>query len=265
MLEQSAIGQAATALYQAEKNRTQIDLLSLTYPTMDIDDAYLIQGALVANKLAQGLKQTGWKIGLTSKVMQNALAIDTPDSGVLFDTMHFASGATIPKDRFIQPRIEAEIAFIMKSEVADASEQAILDATDYVVPSLEILDTRILRSDPKTKQVRTVVDTISDNASNAGVVLGNARHDPRQVDLRWVGAILKRDGVVEETGLGAAVLDHPLTSMSWLVKRLAQYGQKIKAGDVVLSGSFIKPIEAPCGSQFHADFGSFGTVEIIFG
>ena len=140
-----------------------------------------------------------------------------------------------------------------------------LAATGAVAPSLEILDTRILRRDPATGQARVIADTISDNAANAGIVLGAQRHDPDAVDLRWIGAILKRDGIVEETGLGAGVLDDPVTGILWLVHRLAQYGEGIEAGQVLLSGSFIRPVEAPPGSRFEADFGPFGQVAINFG
>lgn len=264
MLTQSHITQAGKALFEAEKNGHQIGLLSLKHPEMDMDDSYRIQNELVVNKLQAGEKRTGWKVGLTSKAMQNALNIDIPDSGVLFDNMHFKTGASISQGRFIQPRVEAEIAFFMKADIDDASEESILAATDYISPSIEILDTRIIREDPNTGQMRKVFDTISDNAANAGVVIGEEQHDPKKLDLRWVGVILKRNGIVEETGLGAAVLNHPLTSVLWLIKRLAQYGQKIKAGDIVLSGSFVKIVEAPTGSKFQADFGDFGNVEVIF-
>ena len=264
MISDQEIEQAATGLFQAEETGVQVGLISVQHPDVTMDDAYKIQNAFTQMKSDAGQRQVGWKIGLTSKAMQNALGIDIPDSGVLFDNMVFETGAVVPKGRFIQPRVEAEIAFVMKSDVDDASIETIVAATDYVVPSLEILDTRILRADPVTGQTRKVFDTISDNAANAGIVLGRERHAIDAFDLRWVGAILKRDGVVEETGLGAAVLDDPLKSMSWLVERLAQYGQKIRAGDIVLSGSFIKIVEAPSGSQFHADFGTFGQVSVDF-
>lgn len=264
MLTQAHIDDAALRLFEAEKKRTQINLLSQQHPVMDMDDAYRIQEAFVRHKKNAGEKQIGWKVGLTSKAMQNALGINIPDSGVLFDHMHYDSGETIPKGHFIEPRIEAEIAFVMKADVTEASEEAILTATDYVSPAIEILDTRIVRRDVNTGQTRSVFDTISDNAANAGIVLGDKRHHPKEMDLRWVGVILKRNGIVEETGLGAAVLDHPLTSMRWLVERLGEYQQRIKAGDVVLSGSLIKFIEAPTGSEFCADFGTFGHVDIAF-
>lgn len=264
MLSQSQIDKAGSALFEAEKTNTQIGLLSLLHPNMNMDDAYSVQDAFIARKKESGQKQTGWKIGLTSKAMQNALGIDIPDSGVIFDNMHFENGSIVSKNRFIQPRVEIEIAFVMKDDINDVSLDAIIKATDYVAPAIEILDTRISRTDPKTGTTRKIFDTISDNAANAGIVLGNEKHTLDNLDLRWVGGILKRNGEVEETGLGAAVLDNPLTSMLWLVKRLDQYGQKIKAGEVVLSGSFVKIVEAIPGSEFHADFGNFGSVQINF-
>jgi 2-oxo-hept-3-ene-1,7-dioate hydratase len=257
---------AAEALFQAEATGRQIGLVSRAHPGMTLDDAYAVQDALVARKLAAGRRTIGWKIGLTSRAMQDALKIETPDSGVLFDDMLFADGATVPAGRFIQPRIEAEIAFIMKAPLAGAevTRDAVLEATEFVAPALEILDTRILRADPETGAVRVITDTVSDNAANAGIVLGAQRHDPRAVDLRWAGAIVKRDGVVEETGLGAGVLDDPVSGIVWLVRRLARYGRALSAGEVVLSGSFVRPIEAPHGSRFEADFGVFGSVSIQF-
>jgi len=256
---------AAHALLRAERTRTQMGLLSLAHPGMGMDDAYRVQKALVDLKLAEGRRQIGWKIGLTSRAMQDALGIDIPDSGVLLDDMVFAHGGEVPKGRFIQPRVEAEIAFVMKADLAgEVSRDEVLAATDHVCPSLEILDTRILRQDPGTGQARSIVDTISDNAANAGLVLGPARHASDALDLRWIGAIVARDGVVEETGLGAGVLNDPVEGIVWLARRLAEYGEAIRAGQVVLSGSFIRPVEAPAGSRFHADFGPFGEVAIRF-
>jgi len=257
---------AAEALFQAEATGEQTGLLSLSYPGMTLDDAYAVQNALVERKLAAGLKVIGWKIGLTSRAMQDALKIETPDSGILFDDMLFADGDTVPEGRFIQPRIEAEIAFILKAPLsgADVTRETVLEATEWVAPSLEILDTRIFRADPETGTPRVIADTISDNAANAGIVLGRQRHDPRNVDMRWAGAIVKRNDVVEETGLGAGVLDDPVAGIVWLVQRLARYGRGLSAGDIVLSGSFVRPIEATPGSRFAADFGAFGSVSIDF-
>lgn len=260
------IEQAAETLFNAEKNGVQCGLLSIQNPEMTLDDAYAVQSALIERKKAAGRTVIGWKIGLTSRAMQQALNITTPDSGVLLDDMLFSSGAVIPAGRFIQPRIEAEIAFVMKNPLsgAAATREDVVAATDYVVPALEILDTRILRADPETGKARIITDTVSDNAANAGIVVGDQHHNISDLDLRWVPAIVKRDGIVEETGLGAGVLDDPLTGILWLVHRLAEYGVGLAAGDIVLSGSFVRPIEAPAGSVFAADFGEFGKVDLSF-
>ncbi|MEM7439386.1 MAG: 2-oxo-hepta-3-ene-1,7-dioic acid hydratase [Pseudomonadota bacterium] len=259
------ISAAASALVEAERTNTQMRLISGDHPGMDMDAAYAVQARVVAAKEAAGAKRIGWKIGLTSRAMQQALGIDIPDSGVLFDDMHFETGGRVPAGRFIEPRVEAEIAFVLKSDIAGAATRAeVLAATDYVCPSLEILDTRILRRDPDTGATRKVFDTIADNAANAGVVLGAARHAPDAHDLAWVGALVRRDGVVEETGLGGGVLGDPVQGLVWLSERLETYGDVMRAGDIVLSGSFIRPIECPPGSSIDADFGAFGQVSISF-
>lgn len=257
---------AAADLLNAEATGNQIGLLTKRHPEMGMDDAYAIQNAIYRTKLDQGRRVTGWKIGLTSKAMQYALNIDIPDSGILFDDMMFDTGAVIPKGRFIQPRIEAEIAFVIKAPLggADVTRAAVLAATDYVAPSIEILDTRIMRADPETGQTRKIFDTISDNAANAGVVLGAERHAVDDFDLRWVGAITSRNGEVEETGLGAGVLNDPVESVVWLARRMAQYGQSIEPGQIILSGSFIRPVECPSGAKITADFGDFGRVDLAF-
>lgn len=257
---------AAEALFTAEREGRQIGLLSRAHPGITLDQAYAVQAALVARKRAAGAKAVGWKIGLTSRAMQQQLGIDTPDSGVLFDDMVFADGATVPAGRFIQPRVEAEIAFVLKAPLRGAglTRDQVLAATDHVIPALEILDTRILRADPATGAPRRIFDTVADNAANAGIVPGRQRHAPEDFDLRWVGAILKRDGVVEETGLGAGVLDDPVTGILWLAERLARYGMGLAPQDIVLSGSFIRAVEAPPGSRFTADYGPFGTVSLAF-
>ncbi|MBN8188056.1 2-oxo-hepta-3-ene-1,7-dioic acid hydratase [Salipiger thiooxidans] len=265
MLTPEQIETAAAALLAAEEAREQIGLLSIQHPGMTLDDAYAIQSAQMRQKLAAGRRVIGWKIGLTSKVMQDALGIDTPDSGVLYDDMLFQSGEVVPEGRFIQPRVEAEIAFVMKDAIGGSvTRDDVLAATDYVAPSLEILDTRILRKDPGTGRARVIVDTVSDNAANAGIVLGTQKNDPRAFDLRWTGAILRAGGEVVATGLGAAVLDDPVMGIVWLARRMHQYGQRIEAGQVILSGSFIAPIECPPGTRIDADFGPFGHVSTEF-
>jgi 2-oxo-hept-3-ene-1,7-dioate hydratase len=265
-LSRQAIDAAADALFEAELDRRQIGLLSLDHPELDMNGAYSIQEALVQRKLDSGRRKIGWKIGLTSKAMQQALGIDIPDSGVLFDDMAFEHGAVISPGRFIQPRIEAEIAFVMKAPLAGdrITREDVYAATDCVTAAIEILDTRILRLDPATGTPRRIVDTIADNAANAGIVLGDERHAIDAFDLRWIGAIVTRNGEVEETGLGAGVLNDPLEGIVWLARRMHHYDQAIEPGQVVLSGSFIRPIECPSGAEIEADFGPFGKVACAF-
>ena len=267
MLTPDEILSAARRLDEAERTRKQIRMLSLDHPGMDMADAYAVQKAWIDLKIAAGRTVRGHKIGLTSKAMQLALNIDIPDSGYLLDDMFFADGATIPTDKFIGTRIEAEIAFVLKAPLSgpNCTLFDVLNATDYVIPALEILDTRILRVDPETKKTRTVFDTIADNAANCGIVMGGRAIRPDATDLRWIGAIVSKNGAIEETGLAAGVLNHPANGVAWLANRMAEHGGALKAGEIVLAGSFIRPIEAGKGDTFVADYGAFGTVSCYFG
>lgn len=266
MMTAEQIADAARRLFDAERTRIQVRVLSLDFPDATMDDAYAVQAELIRLKLAAGRVAKGYKIGLTSKAMQYALNINIPDSGILLDDMFFPDSATIPADRFIQPRVEAEIAFVMKSALKGPGVTIfdVLNATDFISPALEILDTRVQRVDKETGKARTIFDTISDNAANAGIVTGGRPVRPLDADMRWIGAIVSRNGEVEETGLGAGVLNHPAAGIAWLANRLALYGQSIAVGDVVLSGSFIRPVEARHGDTIVADFGPFGTVSAYF-
>ncbi len=266
MLSHDDISAAGRALYDAERARRQIGLLTRKHPKMSMEDAYAIQADFCTRKRNTGASVIGWKIGLTSKAMRDALRIDIPDSGILFDNMKFENGATVPEGRFIEPRIEAEIAFVTRDSLCGpgVTREEVVSATDHVVAALEILDTRILRRDPETGEMRRIFDTIADNAANAGIVLGDTCHRLGEVDLRWVGALVRRNGEVEETGLGAGVLDDPVLAVAWLANRLGKYGQRIEAGQVILSGSFVRPVEAPPGSRILADFGPFGHVACNF-
>jgi 2-oxo-hept-3-ene-1,7-dioate hydratase len=265
-LTATEVSQAAQRLHGAEKSRAQIRQLSLDHPGITLDDAYAIQKAWVAIKVAEGAVVRGHKIGLTSKAMQSALNIDEPDSGVLLDDMFFADGGLVPSDRFIGTRVEAELAFVMKSRLSgpNCTMFDVLNATDFVVPALEILDTRVQRVDPQTKSTRKIFDTIADNAANAGIVLGGRPMRPLETDLRWVGAMVHRNGQLEETGLAAGVLNHPATSMAWLVNKIAPHGLALEPGQVVLAGSFIRPIETKKGDTIQADYGPWGTVSCYF-
>jgi 2-oxo-hept-3-ene-1,7-dioate hydratase len=260
------INHAAQRLHQAERSRTQIRQLSQEHPAISIDDAYAIQKAWIDIKVTEGRVIKGHKIGLTSRAMQSALNIDEPDSGVLLDDMFFADGGVVPADRFIATRVEAELAFIMKTRLAgpDCTLFDVLNATDFVVPALEILDTRIERVDRETKATRKIFDTIADNAANAGIVLGGRPLRPLDADLRWIGALCFKNGQLEETGLAAGVLNHPATAVAWLANKIAPHGLALEPGQVVLAGSFIRPIETRKGDTIQADYGPYGSVSCYF-
>ena len=225
-LSKEDIRTAAERLDRAEKTRKQIRQISLEHPDITIEEAYAVQKAWIEIKVAAGRSVKGHKIGLTSKAMQSALNIDEPDSGVLLDDMFFADGGLVPSDRFIATRVEAELAFIMNKRLAgpNCTMFDVLNASDFVVPALEILDTRIERVDPVTKSARKIFDTIADNAANAGIVLGGRPIRPLDTDLRWIGALCSRNGQVEETGLAAGVLNHPATAVAWLANKIAPLG-----------------------------------------
>jgi 2-oxo-hept-3-ene-1,7-dioate hydratase len=255
----------AGELHEAERSRVQLEHFSKRFPGMTIADGYAVSRAWVALKIAEGRQLRGHKIGLTSRAMQQSSQIDEPDYGTLLDDMFFAPGE-IPTARFIAPRVEVELAFILRDtlEGERVTLEDVLAATDFVQPAIEIIDARIEQFDRHTKAPRKVFDTISDNAANAGIVLGGRRVRPADVDLPWVGAILRQNGVVEETGLAAGVQGHPAIGVAWLARKLAAWGERLQAGEVVLAGSFTRPVPARSGDAFDADYGPLGRFTFTF-
>lgn len=266
MLSPDTISALARQLYEARKTRTPLRHFSQQHPGMSIEDGYAIQRAWVALELADGRSIKGRKIGLTSRAMQQSSQIDEPDYAPLMDDMFFNQGGDIPASRFIAPRVEVELAFILGRPLKGPNVTLfdVLSATDYVSPAIEIIDARIEQFDRDTRAMRKVFDTISDFAANAGIVLGGRPVKPMDVDLRWVGAMLFKNGVVEETGLAAAVLNHPANGVAWLANKIAPHGEQLNAGDVVLAGSFTRPANAVAGDNFHADYGPLGTISFRF-
>jgi 2-oxo-hept-3-ene-1,7-dioate hydratase len=266
MLDAATIEALARQLYQARKSRTPLRHFSQRHPGMTVADGYAIQQAWVRLELADGRTIKGRKIGLTSRAMQQASQIDEPDYAPLMDDMFFAGGGDIPRERFIAPRVEVELAFILGRPLQGPGVTLfdVLSATDYVSPAVEIIDARIEQFDRETKAPRKVTDTISDFAANAGIVLGGRPVKPLDVDLRWVGALLHKNGVVEETGLAAAVLNHPANGVAWLANKIAPHGERLNAGDVVLAGSFTRPATAALGDSFHVDYGPLGSIAFRF-
>lgn len=262
MLDKQTHTLIAQRLNQAEKQREQIRAVSLDYPNITIEDAYAVQREWVNIKIAEGRTLKGHKIGLTSKAMQASSQISEPDYGALLDDMFFHDGGDIPTDRFIVPRIEVELAFVLAKPLRGphCTLFDVYNATDYVIPALELIDARSHNIDPETQRPRKVFDTISDNAANAGVILGGRPIKPDELDLRWISALLYRNGVIEETGVAAGVLNHPANGVAWLANKLAPYDVQLEAGQIILGGSFTRPVPARKGDTFHVDYGNMGAI-----
>ncbi len=265
MFSEALTAQLATELENSERTRVQVEHFSKRYPGMTLDAGYAVSRAWMKIKKAQGRTVIGHKIGLTSRAMQISSQISEPDYGTLLDDMLYGPGE-LPTSRFIAPRVEVELAFVLKKtlEGEKVTVDDVLEATDYVTPAIEIIDSRIEQFDRHTKVMRKVFDTISDNAANAGIVLGGIKARPRDLDLPWCGAILRQNGVVEETGLAAGVQGHPAIGVAWLAQKLAPWGERLEAGEIVLAGSFTRPVAAKRGDRFEADYGALGAFTFTF-
>ena len=266
MLSIDIVRLLARRLYQARKDRVQLRHFSLEHPGMTIEDGYAIQSEWVRMEIADGRSVKGRKIGLTSRAMQQASQITEPDYAPLMDDMFFATGSDLSFDRFIAPRVEVELAFVLRSDLQGPGVTIfdVLRATDYVTPALEIIDARIEQFDRDTRAPRKVFDTIADFAANAGIVVGGLPVKPDAVDLRWVGALLYKNAVIEETGVAAAVLNHPAAGVAWLANKIAPHGETLRSGDIVLGGSFTRPTSVARGDVLHADYGRLGSISMRF-
>jgi 2-oxo-hept-3-ene-1,7-dioate hydratase len=270
MLTPDQIQQLAAELQTSQDARTPVEHFSKRFPGMTIEDGYQVSRAWVAAQTAAGAKVIGHKIGLTSRAMQISSQITEPDYGTLLDHMLYRCEGDvvldIPVQRFIAPRVEVELAFILKAPLQGLSitVEQVLDATEYMTPAIEIIDARIEQFDRHTKVMRKVFDTISDNAANAGIVLGGKQVGPRDVDRAWCGAILRSNGVVEETGLAAGVQGDPAIGIAWLANKLAPWGETLQPGHIVLAGSFTRPVAAKAGDLFEADYGPLGCLKFRF-
>ncbi len=260
MLDPTVHRQIADELSRAELERGVLPLLTARYADMTVDDSYEVQRIWHRQGLAAGRRHAGRKIGLTSKVMQTATGITEPDYGVVFADQIYESGSTIEYDRFSNVRLEVELAFVLGDDLKGPGVTMfdVLDATKYVVPALEILSSRIELAG------RTIVDTISDNAALGGVVLGGSPVAPAAIDLRWVSAVLYRNETIEESGVAAAVLGHPAMGVAWLANKLAHHGDVLQRGEIVLAGSFTRPIGISRGDIVLGDYRNLGAVSCRF-
>lgn len=266
MLNKEQIKEEAQRLDKAERNSRQVHATTVNFPEMTIEDAYEIQEAWVKKKLRTGRKVIGHKVGLTSRTMQKAMKIDEPDYGVLLDDMHFQNGATLWLSDFLDLRVEVELAFVLNRplEAKGLTIEKVIEASSRIVPAMELIAARTFRIHPETGYVRTVKDSISDNAANAGIILGDNHIDPVENDLRWVSALLYKNGLIEESGVAASVLDHPANGVLWLARKYAEYGRVLEAGQIILAGSFTRPLKIEFGDEIMADFGKFGTITCRF-
>jgi 2-oxo-hept-3-ene-1,7-dioate hydratase len=259
MLSEEECRRGAADLLQAERERHTIKQLSRTFPTIDIEDAYAIQRYWAELRMAGGARVIGHKIGLTSRAMQMASKMTEPDYGHLLDDMLYSDGAQIPADRFIAPRLEVELAFVLGQALKGPNVRMydVLRATEFVTPALEIIDYR-------TEVPRAIADTIADNAAAAGMVVGGRTIRPMDVDIRWIGATLSKNGVIEESGVSAAIMGHPAAGIAWLVNKLAAVDARVEAGQIVLAGSFTRPVSVAAGDVIHADYGPLGAIGVSF-
>ncbi len=234
---------------------------SSVHPDMTLADAYRIQQAWIELQVKAGASIVGHKIGLTSRAMQRAMNIETPDSGYLLDYMVHASGVNLNRSSFVDPKIEVELAFVLGQDLygPDLTIEDVLEATERIVPALELIDARSWRTHPTTGRTRLLVDTVSDNAADAGIILGHDSFGSDDLDLRWVSAICTRNGVVEETGVAGGVLNHPAVGIVWLAKRYAEsMDDGLKAGEIILSGSFTRPLSCQPGDKFVVEYRGHG-------
>lgn len=259
MLSDDERRQAVETLLEAHRTKVPCTQLSTTFPHITIDDAYAISSTIAERRIAEGAKLIGHKIGLTSKAMQASSQIDEPDFGYLFDDMLLPDGAKVRHADFCVPRVEPELTFVLKDRLQGPNIGLVdvLRATEYVVPSIEIIDARV-------QNPRRIFDTVADNGAAAGIVLGGRPVRPDAVDLRWVGAIFYRNSEIEETGIAAGVLGHPAMAIAWLANKIAPFGGALEPGHTTLSGSFTRPVWADPGDTLHADFGPLGSVAVQF-
>jgi 2-keto-4-pentenoate hydratase len=256
----ASIENIAHTLLEAEKSKEAVSPLTSQFTNLNVTDAYQIQLEVIKRKLKGGRTVIGKKVGLTSVAMQRMLGVDEPDYGHLLDDMKVANGGTVKMSNFLSPKIEAEIGFVL-SEDLEGPNVTFLDvlmATDYVVPTLEIIDSRI--ADWKID----LVDTVADNGSSAMVVIGEQMTDINGVDLRSVGMTLSKNGEMMATGSGAAALGHPAHAIAWLANKLHEFGMTLKAGELILPGALSAAITVVEGDTVTAQFGPIGSVSVTF-
>jgi 2-keto-4-pentenoate hydratase len=252
--------EVVAALVSAERSSEPIPPLSQTFPAIDVDDAYAIQRMGVAQRMAAGARLAGHKVGLTSLAMQQQLNVTEPDYGHLLSDMFVLEGTAIPAGEFCSPRVEPEVAFVLRDRLAGPGLTVadVLRATAFVLPAIEVIDSRIV-------DWRIMLpDTVADNASSARVVLGASPVPVDRLDLRLVGAVLRKNGRVQESGASGAVLGNPASAVCWLANKLADFEVELEAGQVVIPGSCTRAVPVAGGDHVRAEFDGLGFVSVRF-
>jgi 2-keto-4-pentenoate hydratase len=260
MLSSEVRDELAAELAEAERSKVSMKPLTDGVPGMDVVDAYEIQLINIRQRVAEGARVIGHKVGLSSEAMQKMMGVDEPDYGHLLDDMEVYEDVAVAAGRFLYPRVEVEVGFILADDLPGegCTEDDVLAATAAFAPSIELIDTRI--TDWKIK----LCDTIADNASSAGWVLGKDRVSPKDIDIRTIDAVLTRNGEIVAEGRSDAVLGNPVTAVAWLARKVDQFGVRLRAGDIVLPGSCTRAIDARPGDDFVADFSRLGSVHLSF-
>ncbi len=260
MLSVATREELAAELADAERSRLPMAPLTSIHSDIDVVDAYEIQLINIRQRVAEGARVVGHKVGLSSEAMQKMMGVDEPDYGHLLADMEVFEDTPVPAGRFLYPRVEVEVGFILADDLpgAGCTEDDVLAATAAFAPSIELIDTRI-----KDWKI-ALCDTIADNASSAGFVLGKERVSPKDIDIKGIDAVLTRNGEVVAEGRSDAVLGNPVTAVAWLARKVDSFGVRLKAGDIVLPGSCTRAIDARPGDEFVADFTGLGSVRLSF-
>lgn len=247
------------ALLEANRTKVQTKRPSARYPHIEFEDAYAISGEVARRTIEAGSKLIGYKVGLTSVAMRRSSKIDEPDYGFLYEHFLQPDGATLKHSDYCVPRVELELAFILGKSLKGPGVNMldVMRATEYIVPAIELIDTRV-------DEPRKIYDTIADNGAGAGIVLGGTPLRPHDVDLRMVPGILYRNTDIEETGVSCGVMGHPANGIAWLANKLAELDIGLEPGQMLLAGSYVRPIWAQVGDVIRADFGSLGSLSIRF-
>ncbi|CAN1547164.1 COG3971 2-keto-4-pentenoate hydratase [Mycobacteriaceae bacterium] len=260
MLSTAARAELAADLAEAERTRVPMSPLIVAYPDIDVVDAYEIQLINIRQRIAEGAVVVGHKVGLSSEAMQKMMGVDEPDYGHLLADMEVFEDVPVVAAKYLFPRVEVEVGFLLAEDLpgAGCTEDDVLAATAAFAPSIELIDTRI--RDWKI----ALCDTIADNASSAGYVLGQQRVSPKDIDITAIDAVLTRNGEVVAEGRSDAVLGNPVTAVAWLARKVDSFGVRLRAGDIVLPGSCTRAIDARPGDTFVADFTGLGSVRLSF-